>query len=207
MLDGEASLNWSSTRQNGPVSPSCKWTQGKPAKSAAYAERRVSTKISVYGLTCVFPVGVCSTETTTLRSISSTEGLDGAHVKLSLRVRSVGLLREAPAVSGRGSRHNRDKAVGYLVITFGYSLEYHGQDAFIDELFIEANYRHQGIGTKAMEFALEACRELGIHALYLEVERANIAGQALYRKFGFEDSDRYLLTRRLEEERTDQRDS
>ena len=95
--------------------------------------------------------------------------------------------------------YNRDKAVGYLVITFGYSLEYHGRDAFIDELFIEASYRHQGIGTKVMEFALEACRRLGVHALHLEVERTNIAGQALYRKFGFEDSDRYLLTRRLEE--------
>src|SRR5947209_7913494 len=95
--------------------------------------------------------------------------------------------------------YNRDKAVGYLVITFGYSLEYHGRDAFIDELFIEASYRHQGIGTKVMEFALEACRELGVHALHLDVERTNIAGQALYRKFGFEDSDRYLLTRRLEE--------
>jgi ribosomal protein S18 acetylase RimI-like enzyme len=95
--------------------------------------------------------------------------------------------------------YNRDKAVGYLVITFGYSLEYHGRDAFIDELFIEASYRHQGIGTKVMEFALEACRELGVHALHLEVERTNIGGQALYRKFGFEDTDRYLLTRRLEE--------
>src|SRR5579864_778773 len=60
--------------------------------------------------------------------------------------------------------YNRDKAVGYLVITFGYSLEYHGRDAFIDELFIEASYRHQGIGTKVMEFALEACCELGVHA-------------------------------------------
>ena len=95
--------------------------------------------------------------------------------------------------------YNRDKVIGYLVITFGYSLEYHGRDAFIDELFIEANYRHQGIGTKVMEFALEACRELGVHALHLDVERTNIAGQALYRKFGFENHDRYLLTRRLEE--------
>jgi diamine N-acetyltransferase len=33
--------------------------------------------------------------------------------------------------------YNKDKAVGYLVITFGYSLEYHGRDAFIDELFID----------------------------------------------------------------------
>src|SRR5689334_1239067 len=73
--------------------------------------------------------------------------------------------------------YNRDEAIGYIVITFGYSLEYHGRDAFIDELFIEASYRHQGVGTKTIQFALEACRELGIHALHLEVERTNTAGQ------------------------------
>ena len=88
-----------------------------------------------------------------------------------------------------------DEAIGYLVVTFGYSLEYHGRDAFIDELFVTASYRHQGIGTKAMQFALEACPELGIQALHLEVERTNTAGQALYRRFGFEDHDRFLMTR------------
>src|SRR5436853_442943 len=90
--------------------------------------------------------------------------------------------------------YNRDKAVGYLVITFGYSLEYHGRDAFIDEIFVTTTYRNQGVGTKAIEFVLEMCPELGIHALHLEVERTNTAGQALYRKFGFENHDRYLMT-------------
>jgi ribosomal protein S18 acetylase RimI-like enzyme len=118
--------------------------------------------------------------------------------ELIARTALTDLVRD-PALGRVWLVYNRDKAVGYLVITFGYSLEYHGRDAFIDELFIETNYRHQGIGTKVIEFALEACRELGVHALHLEVERTNIAGQRLYRKSGFEDSDRYLLTRRLEE--------
>ena len=91
--------------------------------------------------------------------------------------------------------NHEDEAIGYLVVTFGYSLEYHGRDAFIDELFVKASHRNQGIGTKAIQFALEACPELGIHALHLEVERSNAAAQALYRKFGFEDHDRFLMTR------------
>jgi GNAT superfamily N-acetyltransferase len=91
-----------------------------------------------------------------------------------------------------------DEAIGYIVVTFGYSLEYHGRDAFIDELFVQASHRNQGIGTKAMQFVLEACPDLGIQALHLEVERTNIAGLTVYRKFGFEDHDRYLMTRRLE---------
>ena len=39
--------------------------------------------------------------------------------------------------------------------------------------------------------------ESGRQALHLEVERTNAAGQTLYRKFGFEDHDRYLMSRRI----------
>lgn len=93
---------------------------------------------------------------------------------------------------------NRDEAIGYIIVTFGYSLEYHGRDAFIDELFVIAEQRNQGVGTQAIQFVLEACPELGIHAMHLEVERTNIAGQALYSKFGFENKGRYMMTRWIE---------
>jgi ribosomal protein S18 acetylase RimI-like enzyme len=88
-----------------------------------------------------------------------------------------------------------DEPVGYVIITLGYSLEYYGRDAFIDEFFIKASHRGQGIGTKVMQFVEAACRELGINALHLEVERANTAAQGLYRKFGFANHDRILMTK------------
>jgi ribosomal protein S18 acetylase RimI-like enzyme len=40
----------------------------------------------------------------------------------------------------------------------------------------------------------EACRDHGITALHLEVERTNLRAAALYRRLGFRDHDRYLLT-------------
>lgn len=89
------------------------------------------------------------------------------------------------------------ETAGYLVLTLGYSLEYHGRDAFIDEIFIREEYRGQGIGKAALEFAEEACRALGVKALHLEVERTNLSAQAFYRSAGFEDHDRYLMTRRI----------
>jgi ribosomal protein S18 acetylase RimI-like enzyme len=46
-----------------------------------------------------------------------------------------------------------------------------------------------------MRLVETACRDLGVHAVHLEVERANAAAQGLYRKFGFQDHERYLLTR------------
>jgi diamine N-acetyltransferase len=90
---------------------------------------------------------------------------------------------------------NEDKAIGYVALTFSYSFEFHGRDAFIDELFIDANYRGQGVGNQAMQFTEERCREFGIDALHLEVERTNVAGLALYKKFGFKDHGRFLMTR------------
>ncbi len=89
------------------------------------------------------------------------------------------------------------EAVGYLVLTLGYSLEYHGRDAFVDEIFIREDYRGQGIGKAALQFAEEACRARGVQALHLEVERSNLSARAFYRNAGFEDHDRYLLTRRI----------
>ena len=94
-----------------------------------------------------------------------------------------------------------EEAIGYLVLTFGFSLEFHGRDAFVDELYIRANYRGRGIG-QAMLCGVEAlCPELGVHALHLEVERANTNAQALYRKLGFIDHDRYLMTRWMQQPR------
>ncbi len=90
------------------------------------------------------------------------------------------------------------EAIGYMVLTLGYSLMYRGRDAFVDELFIRADRRRRGIGRKAMAIMEQACRDLEVRALHLEVERANAAAQALYRKFGFVDHDQYLMTRHLE---------
>jgi len=89
-------------------------------------------------------------------------------------------------------------AIGYLVVTFGYSIEYHGRDAFVDELFIDAANRGRGIGSAVLQEAERRCATLGVRALHLEVERGNDAGQALYRKLGFTDNARFLLTKRLD---------
>jgi diamine N-acetyltransferase len=90
---------------------------------------------------------------------------------------------------------NDDKAIGYVVLSFGYSFEFHGRDAFVDELFIEADYRGQGIGRQTIQFIEEQCKLSGVNALHLEVERTNLAAQALYQKTGFKDHDRFLMTK------------
>ncbi len=91
------------------------------------------------------------------------------------------------------------EVAGYLVLTFGFSLEFGGRDAFVDELFVKDGFRGRAAGKAALGFAAEVCRARGVCAIHLEVERANEGAQGLYRKAGFVDHDRYLLTRRLGE--------
>lgn len=87
------------------------------------------------------------------------------------------------------------KEVGYIVVSFICSLEFHGRSAFIDEMYIRAGYRARGIGVKALEFVVEFCRSKRIEALRLEVERSNVRAQLIYKKFGFAAHDRFIMTR------------
>jgi GNAT superfamily N-acetyltransferase len=89
------------------------------------------------------------------------------------------------------------EVLGYVAVSFGFSLEYYGRDGIVDELFVRPAHRGAGLGARALEAVEEACRELGLRALHLEVERANPAGQALYRRRGFAGNDRQLLSKRL----------
>lgn len=87
--------------------------------------------------------------------------------------------------------------IGYVVLTFGFSFEYHGRDAFIDELYVEPLYRRQGIGRRAMQFIEERARECGVRAIHLEVDEGNDAAEQLYRRVGYGDHSRFLMTKWL----------
>jgi len=88
--------------------------------------------------------------------------------------------------------------VGYVAVTFGYSLEFQGRDAFIDELFIAASHRGRGWGKRALRHTEAACREDGVNALLLEVTPDNTAAATLYRALGFEDHRRRLMSKRVD---------
>lgn len=87
--------------------------------------------------------------------------------------------------------------VGYIVLTFGYSFEYHGRDSFIDELYIEPSFRRQGIGKRAMQFVEERALELGVNVIHLEVDEGNDPAAELYRRAGFQERNRFLMTKWL----------
>lgn len=89
------------------------------------------------------------------------------------------------------------EAAGYAVLTLGFSLEFEGKDAFVDELFVAPEHRGHGLGRAALRLLESAAAELGVRALHLEVGPDNESATLLYRRAGFEDRRHRLMTKRL----------
>ncbi|HEX7036974.1 MAG TPA: GNAT family N-acetyltransferase [Pseudomonadales bacterium] len=85
------------------------------------------------------------------------------------------------------------RTVGYAALCFGYSIEFAGRDAFLDELFIEEAARGRGIGRAVLELVQQQCAALGIGALHLEVARDNVRARRLYEALGFDGRERFHL--------------
>ncbi len=90
------------------------------------------------------------------------------------------------------------EVAGYVAVCFGWSIEFRGRDAFIDELFVRPAFRGRGHGTAAMKLVAENAPALGVRALHLEVERHNKGARRLYERLGYRDHQRHLLTLRFE---------
>jgi diamine N-acetyltransferase len=90
--------------------------------------------------------------------------------------------------------------VGYIVLTLGYSLEYLGRDAFIDEFFLLETHRSRGWGRKAMDFVEEYARSQSVRAIHVEVVRSNHNALEVYGRLGFHDHGSRLMTKWIERE-------
>jgi ribosomal protein S18 acetylase RimI-like enzyme len=87
------------------------------------------------------------------------------------------------------------RVVAYLALCFGYSLEFFGRDAFVDELYTDPALRDRGIGERLLAHAEAACPALGVRALLLEVDHVNARAKGLYARSGFREHARYLMTK------------
>lgn len=90
-----------------------------------------------------------------------------------------------------------NKTAGYIIITYCFSLEFHGRFALIDEIFLLEDFRNKGIGKLILFFIEELCRKMDITVIRLEVEKHNHRAFALYEKNGFIAHDRNLLSKWL----------
>ena len=68
-----------------------------------------------------------------------------------------------------------DEVAGYAALCFGWSIEYRGRDAVVDELFVRPAFRGRGHGTALLR----------------------MGARRLYERLGYAGKDRALMTRRL----------
>ena len=90
------------------------------------------------------------------------------------------------------------KPVGYLVLALGYSSEYGWRDVFINKFFILEQHRRKGLGKLALRHAEKVAREYKVKTIHLEITRHNTSVIDIYRRGGFVDHGRYLMTKRVQ---------
>ena len=90
-----------------------------------------------------------------------------------------------------------DRMMGYVAVTFSYSIEFRGRGAYVDELYLRLGYRGQGVGTQTLKFVEEACRSLKISSIALSVYEDNKRAQRVYRKAGYDDRGYQLMMKSI----------
>ena len=81
--------------------------------------------------------------------------------------------------------------VGYVCVSFGWSIELGGMDGIIDEFWIRQKVRGRGMGSEALDALKKALGAAGVTALHLEG-----IGNAtrLYERAGFRRRPHALMT-------------
>lgn len=132
-----------------------------------------------------------------LEMMASFYAIDNYPFDEHLSRQNLTLLIETPSLGRIWLIKMGEEIVGYIVLAFGFSFEYKGKNAFIEELFISNKHRNKGIGSSALQFVIDQARILGVKTLHLEAEKHNDVANAMYRKVGFVDNNRFLLNKSL----------
>lgn len=83
--------------------------------------------------------------------------------------------------------------IGYIVISFGWSLEFGGMDGFVDEIYLRPAVRGRGIAGEVLNALPKALAAAGLKALHLEVERDDSKALRLYTRAGFKPRESFML--------------
>jgi ribosomal protein S18 acetylase RimI-like enzyme len=81
--------------------------------------------------------------------------------------------------------------VGYVIVTFTWSVEFGGLISMIDEFFIRENIRGRGMGSDVLISLPRTLADAGVTAIHLEVGKTNSRALSLYESLGFVARDGY----------------
>ncbi len=67
--------------------------------------------------------------------------------------------------------------------------------AYLEGLYLQPNYRNQGIGKRVMQLITKWCADEGFKELATDAELDNVRAQRFYTQLGFEETDRVVAFR------------
>ena len=90
-----------------------------------------------------------------------------------------------------------EKMIGFMNIQCFYSIWSHGKVFFLDDFFIEENFRRKGYGEKALKNLQEYAKKSGIKRIQLMAENTNPKAIEFYRKHKFNEQEIHLFLKYL----------
>jgi GNAT superfamily N-acetyltransferase len=86
------------------------------------------------------------------------------------------------------------KDVGYVVVTFCFSMNFGGPIAIIDDFYIQRAFRGTGLGKATMQEVRDYCISHELRAIQVETGQDNGPALAVYRNAGLVNSDHLHLS-------------
>jgi ribosomal protein S18 acetylase RimI-like enzyme len=99
-----------------------------------------------------------------------------------------------PRLGGVWLAEEGGEAVGHVVLTICFSMEYGGLRGFIDDLYVRPEMRGRGAGAALLAAARAGAIDRSVRALHVEVGPENDVALRLYARAGYADSGHRLLT-------------
>ena len=130
-----------------------------------------------------------------LRLIRAYYRYDGLQFRSSIVATALTRLLKSRSLGRIWLMRDGSKAIGYVILTFNYDLEFGGFEGIITDLFIAGSYRGQGLGKRALAIVCNHCRSVGIGAVELQVEEHNETARDFYLHCGFRKLPRMILSK------------
>lgn len=96
---------------------------------------------------------------------------------------------------GPDDRNGAPTADGYIVVTWGWSIEIGGLDVVLDEFYVRS--RGRGKGSDALGIIEAECRRRGVKRIFLETELTNQRARQLYERHGYQADDSIWMSKEL----------
>ncbi|MFD2179597.1 GNAT family N-acetyltransferase [Veronia pacifica] len=75
--------------------------------------------------------------------------------------------------------------VGFVVLCYSFSVEFGGQIAVIDQIFINRSWRRQGVGSHVLPILEDKVKQRKCQAVILEVNIGNSGAREFYEQFDY----------------------